>query len=73
MILISTIEHSIVISSDRVIKDGIVEVEKIRVHKNNIVSVSDTDFIRIPVKEKGRYKVKVKFEGQQCSKTINVF
>ena len=73
MILISAIEHSIVISSDQVIKDGIVEVEKIRVHKNNIVSVSDTDFIRIPVKEKGQYKVKVKFEGQQCSKTINVF
>ncbi len=73
MILISAIKNSIVISSDQIINKGVIEVGKKDTHKSKIVSVSGTNFIRIPVKEKGRYKVKVTLSEQYYSKTVNVF
>ena len=72
MILISVVENNIAISFDQIIKEGTIEVEKIKKDKKEPIRIANTDFVRIPIEEKGRYKVKVYFGEKHYSKTVEI-
>ena len=72
MVFIAVIENNITIAFDRVIKKGTIEIEKVEMHNKTNIPVADTDFTRIPVKDKGRYKVKVILENKSYLKVLDI-
>ena len=72
MVLIMVVENNITIAFDRVIKKGTIEIESVEKYNKISIPLTGTDFARIPVKDKGRYKVKVMLENQNYSKMVNI-